>query len=154
MSENVVPADRPAAREAAYKIIDGESDYQDAGKGNAAPHIVPETGAPRANGALTPGEGLLCIEQIVEEARAAWYKPDGWYKMLPYIRKIAGVSVQLLENYGAPPREGYDPFLIDSPDQSPLPSPAPVEEQPLPSPVPEAAPDSPLPSPAPDSPAA
>jgi len=106
---NKVPV-RPASRNVVYSIIDGERDYQDAGEGNAAPH--PD--AQRRNGALSPGECLLCIEQIAAEARAAWYKPDGQAAMAPFMRKIAGVSVQFMENYTAPPRACHDPLSPDT----------------------------------------
>jgi hypothetical protein len=95
--------DRPAIREAVYNKLDGEREYQNDGQGNAKPH----PGSTRPNGALSPGECLLCIEQIAADARAAWYKPNGQEAMAPFMRKIGGVAVQFMENYPTPDREGY-----------------------------------------------
>lgn len=87
------------ARDVVYAVIDGEREYQNGGKGNAAPHP----------GALTPGEALLCMEQLMAVARAEWYKPDGIPAFLHNIRKITAVGVQVMEIYGALPREGFEP---------------------------------------------
>lgn len=103
---NLVPV-RPASRDAVYDVIDGERDYQDMGKGNAAPH--PE-GKRSASDGLSLGEGILCMERILDEARAAWYKgPEGQTLAMPFIRKTAGVAVQLMEHFGAVPREWHVP---------------------------------------------
>lgn len=102
---NQVPV-RPPSRDKVYDVLDGERDYQNAGQGNAKPH--PESG--RTDGRLTLGEGILCLERILDTARAEWYKgPDGHKATLPYIRKAAAVAVQLMENYGAVPREFHVP---------------------------------------------
>jgi hypothetical protein len=85
-------------RNEVYEVIDGERAYQDAGRGNAKRH---ENAPPQ----LSPGECLLCMEELLADARRAWYKPDGATAMLPFIRKATAVGVQLMENYGAPPRE-------------------------------------------------
>jgi len=96
------------SRARVYAVLDGERDYQNNGEGNAAPH--PDSNGPHhAPGELSPGEGLLCMEEILAHARAAWYKPDGQTAMMPFVRKIGAVAVQLMENYGAPPREGHEP---------------------------------------------
>lgn len=106
MTQNQVPV-RPSNRDVVYDVIDGERDYQNAGEGNAKPH--PESG--RTDGRLTLGEGILVMERILDQARAEWYKgPDGHKLTLPYVRKVAGVAVQLLENFGAPPREYHVPL--------------------------------------------
>lgn len=94
------------SRSYVYAVLDGERAYQKAGKGNAAPH--PDS--KRADGALSPGEALLCMEQLLVEARANWYKGVvGQDLMLPFIRKATAVGVQVMENYGASAREGYEP---------------------------------------------
>lgn len=106
MSKNQVPV-RPDGRNKIYDVIDGERDYQDAGKGNAAPH--PE-GKRSASDGLSLGEGILCMERILDEARAAWYKgPEGQTLAMPFIRKTAAVAVQLMEHFGAVPREWHVP---------------------------------------------
>lgn len=101
---NQVPV-RPPSREKVYDVIDGERDYQNAGQGNASPHV----NSSHTAGKLTPEGGLVCLEHILSEARATWYKPGGDKVMMPLIRKIAGVAVQLMENYGAQPREYHVP---------------------------------------------
>lgn len=83
-----------------YGAIDGERDYQDAQSGNAKRHA----GAPPK---LSPGEVILCAEKCLADARDAWYRPDGGTACLPYLRKVAALAVQALENYGAPMREGH-----------------------------------------------
>jgi len=86
------------SREDVYVVIDGERDWQDAGKGNAQRHEDrPED--------LSPGEILLCMQKCLNDAIDAWYKPDGGTTCLPKIRKIAALGVQAMENYGAPERK-------------------------------------------------
>jgi hypothetical protein len=98
---NEVPI-RPIGRERVYDVIDGERDYQEAGEGNAKRHAD-------APPNLSVGENILCMEQCLADARAAWYKPDGGTNALPFIRKVAALGVQALENFGAPPREYHVP---------------------------------------------
>lgn len=109
MSRNTVPV-RPAKRDEVYAIIDGERDYQNNGEGNAAP----PTGSGLATNPLSFEGGILVIERIMQRAREEWYKPDGTENAKPYIRKAAGVAVQLLENFGAPARAEHDPTLPTS----------------------------------------
>lgn len=100
---NRVPV-RPGDRnDRVYAVIDGERDYQDAQSGNAKRHA----GAPPK---LSPGEVILCAEKCLADARDAWYRPDGAHECLPYLRKVAALAVQALENYSAPAREGHNPF--------------------------------------------
>lgn len=98
---NQIPT-RPLGRDVVYAVVDGERNYQDAQRGNAKRH---EGAAPN----LTPGEVILCAEKCLSEARDAWYRPDGGTACLPFLRKVAALGVQALENYGAPAREGFDP---------------------------------------------
>lgn len=84
-------------REAVYAAVDSERTYQDAQRGNAKRH----EGQPQ----MTPGEVILCMEKCLEDARDAWYAPTGGTDCLPYIRKVAALGVQAMENYGAPLRE-------------------------------------------------
>ena len=84
-------------RNEVYAAIDSERDYQDAGKGNANRHAD-------APDRLLPGEIILCMEKCLNDARNAWYTPTGGVDCLPFIRKVAGLAVQAMENYGAPKR--------------------------------------------------
>jgi hypothetical protein len=88
-----------ATRQEVYSAIDGERAYQDAGKGNAQRH----DGMPE----MTPGEILLCMEKLMNDAREVWYSPDGGVNCLPYVRKVTAMGVKLMEHYGAPRREGF-----------------------------------------------
>lgn len=86
-------------REIVYSVIDGERNYQDAGQGNAERH----EGMPD----MTPGEIILCMEKLLDDARRTWYSPNGGKACLHDIRKIAAMGVQCMELHGAPHREGY-----------------------------------------------
>jgi hypothetical protein len=92
-------AERTVIRETAYNAIDSERAYQEAQRGNAKRH----EGQP----AMKPGELILCMEKCLQDARDAWYKPDGGEACLPFLRKVAALAVQAMENYGAPRREGF-----------------------------------------------
>lgn len=83
-------------RENVYDVIDGERDYQDAQTGNAKRH--------EDQPVMTPGEMLLCMEECLQQARQAWYKPDGGAQCLPFIRKVTALGVQCMERHGAPRR--------------------------------------------------
>jgi hypothetical protein len=85
-------------RAVVYAVIDGERDYQEAGKGNAQRH-------PDADKAMTPGEFILCMEKCLSDARDAWYKPQGGQASLEFVRKVAGLAVQCMELHGAPRRQ-------------------------------------------------
>ena len=80
-----------AVRSDVYKAIDTERDYQDSLNGRK----------------LESGEEILLIQEYVERARLEWTEdfnenPDSPY--LHMVRKIAGIAVRCLENYGAPLR--------------------------------------------------
>lgn len=78
----------------AYLAIDSERDYQDAGRGNAA-----------ANDMNSVGEHLLVIEKLLNDAKLAWYTPDGGPDALDHVRKIGGVATRCMEVHGAPLRK-------------------------------------------------
>lgn len=86
-------------RVAAYKALDSERDYQDAGMADESKpsmHV------------LTPGEIILAMEECLQHARTAWYHSAHPHTgMLNYIRKIGGLAMQGMEQYGAPQREGF-----------------------------------------------
>lgn len=83
-----------------FDAIEGERDYQDDGQGNAKRH---EGAAP-----MTVGEHILCMEKLLADARAIWYRPNGGEPCLHEIRKITALGVQCMERYGAPQRKGYE----------------------------------------------
>ena len=91
---------RSVRRATVDDVIDSERQYQDKGRGNAQRH-------PAAPKAMSPGEFLLCMEECLAQARAAWYHPDGGEACLPYVRKVAALGVQCMELHGAPRREGF-----------------------------------------------
>jgi hypothetical protein len=87
------------SRKAVYRLIDGERDYQDK-KWPQDP-------------ALPPSDELRVVRLLLALADSEWYKTQdylvGGVKVNPAdldaARKIAGVCVRLMENYGAPKRE-------------------------------------------------
>lgn len=83
-------------REQVYEAIDTEREYQDTLINVDDREDMLE---------LSMGEGLNCLNELLRQASAEWYtdaKPYG--ETTPYIRKIAGVCVYLMERYGAPKR--------------------------------------------------
>ncbi len=87
------------SRREVYKLIDGERDYQD-------------TKWPQ-DPSLPPSDELRVVRKLLALADDGWYTTqdslvDG-VKVNPAdldaARKIAGVCVRLMENYGAPKRE-------------------------------------------------
>lgn len=88
-----------ATREEVYHAIDTERAYQQAQRGNSKPHDE------HRDRPLSTGECLYCIEELLDQARKAWYRPDGRDDALGIVRKIAGVAVQCMENHGAFARE-------------------------------------------------
>lgn len=85
------------SRTEVYAAIDSERDYQDAQRGNAKRHADQP--------AMTPGEYILCMEKCLNDAREAWYKPDGGTGCLPHLRKVAALGVACMELNGAPRRD-------------------------------------------------
>jgi len=92
----VTGEDRDSPRALAYRAIDSERDYQDAGRGNARRH--------EGRAEMTPGEIILASEKCLADARAAWYAPDGGTACLDHLRKVAALAVKAMELYGAPLR--------------------------------------------------
>lgn len=86
-------------RSEVYSVIDGERAYQDAGAGNAKRH----EGQP----AMTPGEYILCMERLLDQAREVWYLPDGGIACLDPLRKVTALGVACMELHGAPSRENF-----------------------------------------------
>ncbi len=89
-------------REEVYKLIDGEREYQD--RRWSADHVVRREG--NEPNPLNVGEFVLLIEGILAEAKATWIqesKPN--IDTTIFVRKIAGVAVNCMEQHGAPARE-------------------------------------------------
>lgn len=86
-----------ASRAEVYSAIDGERDYQDAGKGNARRH-------PESPKAMSVGEFILCMEEYLAKARLEWAKAGGIPLALHDIRKVTALGVQCMELHGAPRR--------------------------------------------------
>ena len=81
-------------REAVYNLIDGERDYQD---------ILPPN---RTDGSdKTVGDYLVMLQSYTNKAIAAWTDNAGNDAALDQIRKIAGIAVHCMEDWGAPPRK-------------------------------------------------
>jgi hypothetical protein len=81
-----------------FRAIDSERRYQNAQRGNAKRHAnMPPV--------MTPGECILTMEKCLNDARVAWYAPEGGTACLEHLRKVAAVAVQCMENYGAPIRQ-------------------------------------------------
>jgi hypothetical protein len=81
-----------------YAAIDSERNYQDEQRGNAARHI----GAPDV---MPVGECLTYIRKCLRDAEDAAYRgTTGAVDALPFLRKIAALSVGCMEHHGAPRR--------------------------------------------------
>lgn len=91
---------RTPERIAAYTALDSERDYQDAGVADANKPSMQH---------LTPGEMILAMEYCLERARTAWYySAHPHLDATEYLRKVGGLVVQYMEQYGAPQREGFE----------------------------------------------
>ena len=81
-------------RQEVYSVIDTERDYQEAGKQNPNSHIVSD---------FPLAAGLLAMEQLLSQARNSWYYEKAPYPItMDLVRKIAGVCIQMGEQYGMP----------------------------------------------------
>jgi hypothetical protein len=84
-------------RQEVYKAIDSERDYQEQGLKKEDSHIVQE---------FDIAHGLNAIQYNLDLAREAWYKghePHG--ETMDYLRKIAGICVNLGEKKGMQKRK-------------------------------------------------
>jgi hypothetical protein len=88
--------DRPHKRRLAYLAIDSERDYQDK-----------VWGTQDESNPLTIGEFVLLLEDYVHEARVVWAgEPKPETQTLEFIRKVAGIAVNCMEQHGQPHRDG------------------------------------------------
>ena len=93
---NAFQASMRTVRDDAFDALDDEREYQDAGLGNAD----------NTFGERLKPEGILtAMDVILTEAKAAWYKPHNTHKVCDLTRKIGGLAVQMLENYGVVKRQ-------------------------------------------------
>lgn len=92
-------------RTAAFWAIHTERLYQDAGFGNAANRV---TGIEMQSSPMSPGEHLLTLDDILREAKDAWYHPGSQVMVAHLVRKMGGVCVSFMERYGAIPRSFSD----------------------------------------------
>lgn len=90
---------RPLKREEAYRVIDGERDYQDARYGTTA-----SSGRP-GNGSRTLDEYALYIEgysRKLADIASTEINPNG---KLDLVRKVAALCVACMEEHGAVERK-------------------------------------------------
>jgi hypothetical protein len=84
-------------REEVYAAIDSERDYQDAGLKKEDSHIVEEFDIAHA---------LNAIQYNLDKAREVWYNGHEPHQdTMNYLRKIAGICVNIGEKKGMPKRE-------------------------------------------------
>lgn len=82
-------------RKEVYNAIDSERDYQES------------LGADRTDGSEhTVGDFALMMQHYQHKLVDAWVLNAGDDEALEIMRKIAGISVQCMEKYGAPHRRG------------------------------------------------
>lgn len=85
---------RKATRQEVYEAIDTERDYQD------------RLGANRTDGRQqTVGEYLTMMRHYMNKADEAWTNNPGDAAALEVIRKIGGIAVRCMEDWGAPKRK-------------------------------------------------
>lgn len=84
-------------RKEVYKAIDTERDYQDL--------IWRLADDPSFVNELTIGEFVLLVEEYAAKARNVWTnQPKPELETLEFMRKIAGITVNCMEQHGAPKR--------------------------------------------------
>jgi hypothetical protein len=86
-------------REAVYKAIDSERDYQD--------HLsCDRTELCNAEDKTRPvGDYLVMLDSYTRKAKDAWTDHAGSDAALEVMRKIAGIAVHCMEDNGAPSRK-------------------------------------------------
>ena len=102
LSKEMIEAllDRSFSRRATYLAIDNERDYQD--------RVWESESTPGQANELAIGEFVLLLEEYVLRARAEWVTAANQEATtLHYIRKIAGIAVNCMEQHGAPERDTF-----------------------------------------------
>lgn len=82
----------------AAEVVKSERAYQD----SLWPQDVPNN--------LSIGDFILLLEEYTVKARAMWAitkEPEGAAKIMDVMRKCAGISMNAIEQHGAPRREGF-----------------------------------------------
>lgn len=88
------------SRDEVYKAIDSERDYQD----SQWPNGQLQGEAPNAN-PLKIGEFVLLMSEYVDRARHSWSTEKApELETLNFVRKVAGIAVNCMEQHGAPKR--------------------------------------------------
>lgn len=88
-------------REEVYRAIDTERDYQDRKWPNGQLQGEP----PKAN-PLKIGEFILLLSEYTDRARYCWtIEKAPEVEALNFIRKVAGIAVNCMEQHGAPKRQ-------------------------------------------------
>lgn len=80
-----------ASRNAVYKVIDGERDYQDA--------MGPER--TELGGGYGVSGSLVMLQEYLSRATKAWVDNPGDGPALEVVRKIAAIAVRCMEENGA-----------------------------------------------------
>lgn len=84
-------------RKTVYKIIDTEREYQE------------NLGADRTDfEERTVGDYVTMLQHYQANLVEAWTMNPGYEEALEVMRKIAGIAVHCMEDWGAVPRKGYD----------------------------------------------
>lgn len=79
-------------RQDVYQVIDSEREYQIAESQNPDGYVLPE---------MPLGSTILAIEHNINRARNDWYYEKAPYtNTMEYVRKIAALCVQAMEQYG------------------------------------------------------
>lgn len=85
-------------REEVFDIVSGERDFQNL--------MVAHPSRPDVIEDFHIGDGLTAINYNLRKAEEAWYKGAVPHtEAMDYLRKVAGIIVQLGERYGIPERE-------------------------------------------------
>lgn len=82
-----------------YSALDSERAYQDAMTASEdRPDMVE----------INLAAGILAMEELLHQARVAWYYGAGNQpEAMSLLRKVGGLVVKMGEQYGLPQREGF-----------------------------------------------
>lgn len=84
-------------RQDVYKVLDSERDYQE--------KMIADDKRPDMIKDLHVGDTITAIEYNLTKAKEEWYKgSEPHQESIMYLRKVAGLCVQLGEKYGMPRR--------------------------------------------------
>lgn len=87
------------SREEVFDVLSNERDFQN--------QMVADPSRPDMIEDFHVGDGLSAINYNLRKAEEAWYKGVVPHtEAMDYLRKVAGIIVQLGERYGMPERKG------------------------------------------------